>query len=333
MSPVERGVWPGKPNLECEFAMNALSEAERYLLDAVRRGDEQGWPQLVDRYQGRLLAFARSRVRNASDAEDLVQEAFIGLLRGLERFRGDCSLETFLFSILRRRIIDSHRGKAKSVCLLRDTLRTSDADADAGPEARLPASDPTASTYARREERRGELHGALAGAMTDLVSSYKESLNFRELKVIELLFYAQLKNAEVAQAVGVDAGHVATIKHRSLSRIRKHLLDQANDSPGQSVSASDTPGTTDASDPPESLLTEVWEDHRPSCPKRSTIGGYHLGTLEPAWQDYAEFHLNTLGCRFCLANLDDLKESEDRAHLERLRQRVLQSTVGFLKKG
>ncbi len=311
--------------------MNALSEAERYLLDAVRRGDEQGWPQLVDRYQGRLLAFARSRVRNASDAEDRVQEAFIGLLRGLEKFRGECSLETYLFSILRRRIIDSHRGKTNSMCLLRDTLRGGD-DEDAGPEARLPAPDLTASTYARNAEHRGELHRALAEAITDLVSGYKEALNFRELKVIELLFYAQLRNAQVGQAVGVEAGHVATIKTRSLSRIRKYLL---NRTPSDSPESPEAPGSSASpvsSDPPEALLTEVWEDHRPSCPKRSTIGGYHLGTLEPAWQDYVDFHLNNLGCRFCLANLDDLKESEDRAHMDRLRQRVLQSTVGFLKK-
>ncbi len=213
-------------------------------------------------------------------------------------------------------------------------MRVNDAYSDAGPEARLPAPDPTASTYARREEHHGELHRALAGAITELVRGYKESLNFRELKVIELLFYAQLNNAEVAQAVGVGAGHVATIKHRSLARIRKHLLDHPDGSPPPEAPAHlKTPDPSEFPDPPEALLTEVWEDHRPSCPKRSTIGGYHLGTLEPAWQDYADFHLNILGCRFCLANLDDLKESEDRAHLDRLRQRVLQSTVGFLKKG
>jgi RNA polymerase sigma factor (sigma-70 family) len=301
--------------------MNALSEAERYLLDAVRRGDEQGWPKLVERYEGRLLAFARSRVRNASDAEDLVQEAFIGLLRGLERFRGESSLETYLFSILRRRIIDSHRGKSKHACLLRDTMGSGrDDDSDAGPESRLPAPDPTASWYARREENRNELHAALAEAITALVSGYKDSLNFRELQIIELLFYAQLKNAQVARSVGVEDGHIATVKHRSLARIRKHLLNAAGDKPSHTF------------DPPDALLTEVWEDHRPSCPKRSTIGGYHLGTLDPAWRDYVDFHLNTLGCRFCLANLDDLKQSEDRANLDSLRQRVLQSTVGFLKK-
>ncbi len=318
--------------------MNKLSEAERYLLDAVRRGDEQGWPQLVDRYQGRLLAFARSRVRDAGEAEDLVQEAFIGLLRGLEKFRGDSSLETYLFSILRRRIIDAYRGKAKSLCLLRDTLRAGDDDSDAGPESRLPAPDLTASTYARNAEHRGEMHSALAGAIDELVCGYKDALNFRELQIIELVFYAQLKNAEVAEAVGVDAGHVGTVKHRSLARIRKHLLDQvAPGSPASGSSAAgtspDPPDSPDLPDIPDALLTAVWEDHRPSCPKRSTIGGYHLGTLDPGWQGYVDFHLNRLGCRFCLANLDDLKESEDRAHLDRLRQRVLQSTVGFLKKG
>jgi RNA polymerase sigma-70 factor, ECF subfamily len=306
--------------------MDKLSEAERYLLDAVRRGDEQGWPQLVDRYQGRLLAFARSRVRDASEAEDLVQETFIGLLRGLEKFRGDSSLETYLFSILRRRIIDAHRGKARRVCLLGDTLRVGDDDSDPGAEARLPAPDLTASTYARNAEHRSELHSSLAAAIDELVRGYRDSLSFRELQIIELLFYAQLKNAEVARAVDVDAGHVGTVKHRSLARIRKHVMDQA--APGH-LPAADSP---DSSDLPDALLTEVWEDHRPSCPKRSTIGGYHLGTLDTAWQGFIDFHLNQLGCRFCLANLDDLKQSEDRAHLDRLRQRVLQSTVGFLKK-
>ncbi len=301
--------------------MNALSEAEQYLLDAVRRGDEQGWPKLVERYQGRLLAFARSRVRNANDAEDLVQETFIGLLRGLERFRGESSLETYLFSILRRRIIDSHRGKSNRACLLSDTMGGGQvSDSSVGPEARLASSDPTASWYARREENRHELHGELADAINSLVSGYKESLNFRELQIIELLFYAQLKNAQVAKAVGVEDGHVATIKHRSLSRIRKQLLEAMGDKP------------THTFDPPDALLTEVWEEHRLSCPKRSTIGGYHLGTLDPAWHEYVDFHLNTLGCRFCQANLDDLKQSEDRANLDSLRQRVMQSTVGFFKK-
>jgi len=314
--------------------MNALSEADRFLLDAVRRGDEQGWPKLVERYQGRLLAFARSRARSASDAEDLVQETFIGLLRGLERFRGESSLETYLFSILRRRIIDTHRGKASRLCLLNDALSGGgDRDSDSGVESRLPASDPTASYYVRKEEQRHEMHTALAQAIGALVQGYKDTLNFRELQVIELLFYAQLKNAQVAEAVGVEAGHVATVKHRSLSRIRKHLLESGGTGgAGGGMEADGDPPTPSTADPPDALLTQVWEDHRPSCPKRSTIGGYHLGTLEPAWRDYVDFHLHKLGCRFCLANLDDLKESEDQANLDSLRQRVLQSTVGFLKK-
>ncbi len=301
--------------------MNGLSEAERFLIEAVRRGDEQAWPQLVARYQGRLLAFARQRARRPADAEDYVQEAFIGLLRGIGQFRGDASLETYLFTILRRRIIDAQRGQAASLCLLNDQLRGKD---DNAAPVDLPAPDPTASWYVRRDERHDAQRIALAEAITQLVSGYKESLNFRELQVIELLFYAQLGNSEVAEAVGVTPGHVASIKHRSLARIRKQLPPE--------VRQADEIGGTSGGD---ALLTEVWEDHRPSCPKRSTIGAFHLGTLDPgnrAWHDYVDFHLHKLGCRFCLANLHDMQAGEDQSDRQRVRQRILQSTVGFLKR-
>ena len=52
--------------------MSNLSEADQYLLEQVRGGSSDGWSQLVDRYQGRLLAFARQQLRNISDSEDVV---------------------------------------------------------------------------------------------------------------------------------------------------------------------------------------------------------------------------------------------------------------------
>src|SRR5665213_2116000 len=56
----------------------------------------------------------------------------------------------------------------------------------------------------------------------------------------------------------------------------------------------------------DSLLSEVWEDQRPSCPKRSTVGGYLLKTLDEPWQNYVTFHVESLGCAYCRASLDDL---------------------------
>ena len=80
----------------------------------------------------------------------------------------------------------------------------------------------------------------------------------------------------------------------------------------------------------DSQLTEIWEDLRLSCPKRTTIGRFVLGTLAPPWQDYIDFHLNKLGCRFCRGNLEDLAE-ESKEKPKATRDRIFQSTVGFLR--
>jgi hypothetical protein len=76
----------------------------------------------------------------------------------------------------------------------------------------------------------------------------------------------------------------------------------------------------------------VWRDYRPSYPKRNTIGAFHLGTLEPEWKDYVDFHLHQLGCQFCLANLKDIEEQNKQKDSSKLCQRIMESTVGFLKK-
>src|SRR3954467_15307422 len=103
--------------------MAELTEADRYLLERIARGDTEGWYQLVQPYQGRLLAFARSRLNRKEEAEDLVQDTFIAFLEGLKNFRENASVETFLFTILRHKLIDFFRGKQMRVCFLQELLQ------------------------------------------------------------------------------------------------------------------------------------------------------------------------------------------------------------------
>jgi len=293
--------------------MAALSKGDLYLLERIRRGDGEGWSRLVDRYQGRLLAFARKRMRNADDAEDLVQETFIAFLGGLARYRRQASLETYLFTICRRKIIDHFRGRRLAACLLADG-----AAADEPTARQVEAPDPTASWYARRDEHAERQQAALADALADLVARHKAAANFRDLKIIELLFYAQLPNRQIAPMVSVKPSQVALIKHRCLDRVRQSIASCA---------------TADATEPPaDALLTDAWEALRPSCPKRSTIGAYLLGTVDDAWRDYVRFHLEQLGCRFCQANYEDLKQQTAGADRRRVHRRIMESTVGFLRK-
>ena len=298
--------------------MPEITSGEQELLEQIRRGSQHGWSGLVDRYQGRLLAFARSRF--PADADDLVQETFVQFLKTLPQFRGEASVETYLFMILRRRIIDAMRGRRVSACLVNDDASESDNSTSSAAPA---AADPTASRYARRTEQVARERAVLLDAMRDLVNRMKEAHNFRDLEIAEALFYGQLRNKEIASLVGIGEKQVALIKHRWLkdlhAAVRRRLKP---DAPGEP--ADPYPG-------PESLLTQIWEEHRLSCPKRSTLGGFVLGTLERPWHEYIDFHAQRLGCRFCRANLDDLR-AETQVSPRTVRDRVMQSTIGFFER-
>ena len=305
-----------------------LSQAERFLLEGIRRGDSEAWSQLVDRYRGRLFAFATSRMRSSADAEDVLQDAFMTFLKGLGRFRGEAGLETYLFTILRRRMVDFFRGKKRHVCLLHDVGRPDD-DGDSGEAmSQVPSQDPSASWYARRDEREEIRRHALAEAIGDLLNGYKKSLNFRDLKIVEMLFYCQLPNKEVGRIAGLDEKQIALIKHRCLRKVREQV-DRELARHGMSLDSPDAGEADDARG--EAMLTRIWETLRLSCPKRSTIGAYHLGTLDAGWQDYVGFHLEKLGCEFCRANLADIKSADQAQAGDALRAKILQSTVGFLR--
>ncbi len=305
--------------------MPEISAADKYVIDQIRAGNPDGWSQLVGRYQGRLLAFARGRMNRKAEAEDLVQETFITFLQNLAKFRDEYSLETYLFTILRRKVIDFFRGRQTRSCFLTDVLH-GESSSDISP-SQLPGVEMTASWYARRDESGAKTRIILAAALGELLDRLKKAENFRDLMIVEMLFYAQLRNKDVAKIAGIDEKHVALIKHRCLKEVREHVLQcLGNQAEGEIQSTS-----WETSESAGSMLTEVWESQRLTCPKRSTIGRYLLGTLEKPWHEYVDFHLNKLGCHFCRANLEDLqKQTADEPKV--MQDRVMQSTIGFFRR-
>ena len=187
--------------------MTQWTDAERFLLDRVRQRDGEAWAQLVTRYEGRLLACARGRGISAADAEDLVQDTFLHLLRGLEAFRGEASLETYLFLLLRRRIVESLRGHRTHACL-------AGGEEMVGGEPLPAAREATASSYARQGEQLDLDRASLAAAITGLVEGFRAVTNFRDLQIAEMLFYAQMRNNAIAEVSGIDEKQIALLKHR-----------------------------------------------------------------------------------------------------------------------
>ena len=199
------------------------TEAERYLLERIRQGNQEAWSQLVERYQGRLLAFARRRAPKSADPEDLVQDTFLLFLKGLPAYRGQASVETYLFLILRRRIIELLRVRRMNVCQLPESSRADESSPEiAGPDQHRKLVRPPRRTAG------GSTPPLAKRASRPLVQSMQDELNFRDLQVLDLLFYAQWPNRDIAQALKLAAEHVAMVKHRWLKQVRERVAPLAS---------------------------------------------------------------------------------------------------------
>lgn len=76
---------------------------------------------------------------------------------------------------------------------------------------------------------------------------------------------------------------------------------------------------------------EIWRRQRLSCLTRGQLGSYLLGTLDVELTNYVEFHLRTIGCRVCAANLEDLQHSSRNEQGSRQRRRkFFESSAGLL---
>ena len=141
------------------------NEADRFLVGQIQAGRADAFRRLVDRFGGRLKAFAsKSLAGSGIDPEDAVQETFLSLLRSIESLGEVRSLQAYLFTILRRRIADLARGRGPTAVSLNES-RSSGGAPPAGPE-------PRPSTYARRDEALG----ARAVVLADVLEAHLSRL-------------------------------------------------------------------------------------------------------------------------------------------------------------
>jgi hypothetical protein len=80
-------------------------------------------------------------------------------------------------------------------------------------------------------------------------------------------------------------------------------------------------------------LGEIWRRCRLSCPTREQLGSHLLGVLPDEESDYVTFHIEEIGCRYCTANMEDLKnqQAEAKERAATRRRRYFQSSAGHLR--
>jgi hypothetical protein len=81
-------------------------------------------------------------------------------------------------------------------------------------------------------------------------------------------------------------------------------------------------------------LGHIWRRHRMSCPTREQLGSYLLGALEEAQAKYVWLHVERVACRFCHANLEDLRRHQQETHekSDLRRRKYFQSSAGYLRR-
>jgi RNA polymerase sigma-70 factor (ECF subfamily) len=198
----------------------ATTEAENLLIERIRLGDAAAWRDLIDSFEGRLLAFVASRLGDRSLAEDVVQETFIGFLTSLPNYDPSRALESYLFSIAAHKLTDQMRRSGR-----RPTLSLETGDASSGP-GDLPDARPRASTIARSIERRRLEEDALVAALEELIAGWRRAGQWQRLQVAELLVVRGLPNKEIASQLNLSEQTVANQKFELITRLRNTLRRQ-----------------------------------------------------------------------------------------------------------
>jgi RNA polymerase sigma-70 factor (ECF subfamily) len=190
------------------------AEADRLLVARVRGGDEAAWQELIDRYEGRLLAFAESRLGQKQTAEDVVQEAFLGFLVSLPNYDEATPLESYLFSITAHKLTDALRrtGRRPTIPL----LVPDDEGRSDGPASRARR----ASSLARSAEGRQIERKVIADCLRELIASWKAKGEWERLKCVELLFAGGLPNKEVAARLDISQQAVANHKQFVVMKLK-----------------------------------------------------------------------------------------------------------------
>lgn len=193
----------------------AASEADRQLVQRIRAGEADAWQQCIDLYEGRLLAFARTRLSDRSAAEDIVQETLLGFLKALPNYDDRTPLESWLFSIAAHKLIDFMRRNGRRPML---ALLTSESKEGAARDLTGPGR--AASSMMRSSEKARAESTLVETCLRDLIQDFKTSGAWERLKCVELIFVLGWANKDVAVRLNITEQAVANHKFFVVTKLK-----------------------------------------------------------------------------------------------------------------
>ena len=200
---------------------------DEVLVPALCRGDADAFATLVDRHSRAMIRVAMAYVPSRAAAEEAVQETWIAVMRGIDRFEGRASLKTWIFRILtnvamragareRRSVPFSALAEAEDTgepSVDPDRFLPADHDRFPGHWAVMPARWPTPE------------EGLLAGETRDVIARAIAELPVAQRTVIALRDVEGWSSEEVGEALEISAGNQRILLHRARSRVRNAIED------------------------------------------------------------------------------------------------------------
>jgi RNA polymerase sigma-70 factor, ECF subfamily len=184
------------------------------LVRRLRAGDEAAFAVLVRRYQAQLVRLASTFVSSRAVAEEAVQEAWLGVVRGIERFEGRASIRTWLFRIVVNQARTAGVREHRSIPLdLGDEAAVPAGRFDRDGDWATPPGQWTDEVDARLDAK------ALAGRLKDLVPE----LPAAQRQVFTLRDIEHMSADEVCEILGLTEGNQRVLLHRARSRLRGML--------------------------------------------------------------------------------------------------------------
>lgn len=203
-----------------------VTDDELELIGSLRNGEESAFATLVYRYHGRLLRLAQTFVWSQAVAEEVVQDTWIAVLKGIHRFEGRSSLKTWIFRILQN--LAKTKGKREHRYLsFFDVGGSTDAEEDSRIEPeRVPTSSqvtsPRATSPTTYHENTPE---RLLGSKQSLVQIEQaiQALPSNQRQVIILRDIEGLDSEEICQILNITATNQRVLLHRARSKVRLAL--------------------------------------------------------------------------------------------------------------
>jgi RNA polymerase sigma-70 factor (ECF subfamily) len=171
---------------------------ERELVDRCRQGDEHAFRELVDQYKGLVFALVARSITNRARAEEVAQDVFLKVYKGLSYFRGESKLSTWIYRIALNTLSQERRDPAM--------VSLDDPEGHA-PAMAMGRDDETLSGMALRDR--------LTKAIARLPPQYQLLVNAHYLKGVQY--------EDLAEALDMPLGTVKTHLHRAKRQLRQLL--------------------------------------------------------------------------------------------------------------